>query len=101
MDMEILEISPETVRIIPHAAIKQETVQAFQDQCLELLDSPARRIEIDLSRTSHIDSNGLGVLVGLRMMAKRRSKNVEIVEISSNLKPIIQLSKLDMIYGLK
>ncbi|HEU4417166.1 MAG TPA: STAS domain-containing protein [Candidatus Angelobacter sp.] len=58
-----------------------------------------RRILLDLSQISYIDSTGLGALLGVWTAAQRRSCDLEIVNLSPRVDKLVSLTKLDQVFS--
>jgi anti-anti-sigma factor len=54
---------------------------------------------LDLSRVSHIDSTGLGALLGVWTAGQRRGCDLEIVNLSPRVEKLVSMTKLDQVFS--
>ena len=57
-----------------------------------------RRIILDLSQVSFVDSTGLGALLSVWTAAQRRSVDLEIANLSPRVEKLVNMSKLDQVF---
>jgi anti-anti-sigma factor len=57
------------------------------------------RVVLDLSRVSHIDSTGLGALLGVWTAGQRRGCDLEIVNLSPRVEKLVSMTKLDQVFS--
>ena len=56
-------------------------------------------VVLDLSRVNHMDSSGLGTLVGLWVSAKKAGRQIELVSLSDRVKELLHLTSLDKVFA--
>lgn len=61
---------------------------------------PAKKtVVLDLSNVSHMDSSGLGALVGLWVSAQKAGCELKLVSLSQRVKELLHLTSLDKIFA--
>jgi steroid delta-isomerase-like uncharacterized protein len=63
----------------------------------ELLNK-SRHIVLDLGEVTHIDSDGLGTLVGLYVSARRFGGNIKLANLGSRANEVLQITKLVTVF---
>ncbi len=58
-----------------------------------------RRIILDLSQVTFVDSTGLGALLSVWTAAQRRSVDMEIVNLSPRVEKLVNITKLDQVFS--
>jgi len=67
-------------------------------QCVaDLIDSQQRRIVVDLSGCSYIDSSGLGVIIGCLKLARRVGGDLQIARPAEQARVILELTTLNRV----
>jgi anti-sigma B factor antagonist len=65
----------------------------------DLLDN-SRQIVFDLAGVTHIDSGGLGTLVGLFASARKVGGDIKLAELCSRPKEVLQITKLVTVFEI-
>jgi anti-sigma B factor antagonist len=65
----------------------------------DLLDN-SRQIVLDLAGVTHIDSGGLGTLVGLFASARKVGGDIKLAELRSHPKEVLQITKLVTVFEI-
>jgi anti-sigma B factor antagonist len=73
---------------------------AFRDQMIKLLDEEPKVLEIDMSRTTFLDSSGLGALVGLQKTASRWQGSLTLLDPLPAVRQIIELTRLNRLFNV-
>lgn len=71
---------------------------AFRDWVCKALAEETRNIEIDLSRTTYLDSCGLGALVTLHKAACGRAGKLRLLAPQPPVQQILELTRLDRVF---
>jgi anti-anti-sigma factor len=66
---------------------------ALQTELRRLLHG-TKRLVLDLSEMTHLDSFGLGVLVGVHLSAKRQQRQLKIINMSQQARQLVQITHL-------
>lgn len=64
------------------------------------LDQGDRRFLLDFSRTSYIDSSGLGALVSLSRKAREHGGEIRLAGLNEDLRSLFELTKLDTLFTI-
>jgi anti-anti-sigma factor len=94
-----VEMSADTATIKCHGRIVADTAQELK-QLVKPMVPKVRRIILDLSDVSFVDSTGLGTLVGLKVSAASAAYcTLEFVNLSPRVKELFHLTKLGELFG--
>jgi anti-sigma B factor antagonist len=74
--------------------ITSETTQSLKATVKPLL-SESKRVVLDLTDVSHIDSSGLGAIVGLYISAKIANCHFKVIYLNESLKKLFRITRLD------
>ena len=102
-----LDEKPEETIVLCSGKITADSAEWFQNEIRDRVipDSRGkgvdvtRRILLDLSRITYIDSTGLGALLGVWTAAQRRSCDLEIVNLSPRVDKLVSMTKLDQVFN--
>ncbi len=72
----------------------------FKEVLLNGIEGGARRVIVDLSEVTFIDSTALGVLVSGAKRVRPRNGNLDIVCTDENIIRIFEITGLDRIFGI-
>jgi anti-sigma B factor antagonist len=72
----------------------------LRDRLTELLDDGARRIVVDLSETTFVDSMTLGVLLGSMKRLGTAGGRLELVVSRPDIRRIFEITMLDRVFEL-
>ncbi|MBN2160290.1 MAG: STAS domain-containing protein [Spirochaetes bacterium] len=96
MNIEITE-EAELVNIKVTGDIEMMNIKNFKDKLFEIGHNIDKNIEIDLSDVDYIDSSGVGVLITLMKLQKKKGKSLRINKVSPKVLNVIKLSYLSEI----
>jgi anti-sigma B factor antagonist len=89
-----IEVSGDTTVIKCHGRVVSDTAGDLK-QLVKPMIPKCRRIVLDLTDVNHIDSSGLGTLVGLKLSASAAAYcHLEFINFSPRLKEILHMTKL-------
>src|SRR4029453_10559098 len=88
--------APETLGLDTRVEIRKSAVRL-----LEEMPEGVGRLVIDLGRTRHVDSAGLGALMLIQRRAAERRQQVVLRNISDELRFLLVLTKLDDLFQLE
>jgi anti-anti-sigma factor len=94
--MERSLAAPDTLGLDTRVQIRQA---AFE--LLEQMPDGAGRLVIDLSRTRHVDSAGLGALMLVQRRAAERRQSVTLRGVSEEIRFLLVLTKLAELFELE
>ena len=95
-DAERAMIAPETLGLDTRVEIRKAAVRL-----LEEMPEGASRLVIDLARTRHVDSAGLGALMLIQRRAAERRQVVVLRNASEEIRFLLVLTKLDDLFQLE
>jgi anti-anti-sigma factor len=102
-----LELQENMNETIIHCAgkINAANAEEFQNQIRDLIPASrghvnaiASRIVLDLSNVTHVDSTGLGALLGAWTAAQRKGCELEIANVSPRVQKLVDMTKLDTVF---
>ena len=67
-------------------------------QLVKDLLQPSARIVLNLTNVNHIDSNGIGMLVGLHIAAKNASAIIKLAGLVDHVKSVMETTRLSTIF---
>lgn len=89
----LLVVRALTDRIDAAAAIQ------FKDRMRELVQTPAKRVVLDLSRVAFLDSSGLGAVVAvMKLLGPDRS--LELAALTPTVEKVFRLTRMDSIFTI-
>jgi anti-sigma B factor antagonist len=74
--------------------ITMENANQLRDTARQLM-AENKRLVIDLSDVSYLDSSGLGMIVGVYVSSKRAKCQLKLINLSPRVKEIFTLTRLD------
>jgi len=74
--------------------ITMENANQLRDAARQLI-AENKRLVIDLSDVSYLDSSGLGMIVGVYISAKKAGCQLKLINFSPRVKEIFTLTRLD------
>ena len=99
MDIEVKE-DERNVTIIVNGDIEMMTIKSFKQKLFEIGQQIDKDIEIDLSNVDYIDSSGVGVLISLLKLQKKKGKQLSINKVSSKVLNVLKLSSLSDVFNI-
>ena len=85
--------------------INAENSEMFQGEIRKLIPEPGthgaaipRRIVLDLSDVTHVDSSGLGGLLGAWTAARSNGCDLEMANLNSRVEKLVEITKLDTVF---
>lgn len=74
--------------------IEMTTMKPFKEKAFEVGSQSEKDVHIDLGKVDYLDSSGMGVLLTLSKMLRKKNKSMKIINYSEKIKKIIHLSSL-------
>jgi anti-sigma B factor antagonist len=96
LGFEVIKDSEETL-VRCNGRIVSATVQEFRSTVRDLIPA-TRRIVLDLTDVTYMDSSGLGALVSIYLTAKRQNCELKLINLNQRLKELFRLTKLASIF---
>jgi len=99
MDIEVKE-NAEVVNVVVNGDIEMMTIKNFKEKLFEIGYNTDKNIEIDLSNVNYIDSSGVGVLISLLKLQKKKGKTLNINKVSTKVLNVLKLSSLSDVFEI-
>jgi len=99
MDIQINEEN-DVVKITVNGDIEMMTIKNFKEKLFEIGHNIDKNIEIDLSSVDYIDSSGVGVLISLLKLQKKKGKELFIRKVSPKVLNVLKLSSLSDVFEM-
>jgi anti-anti-sigma factor len=94
-----VELSGDTTLVKCHGRVVTETAGDLK-QLIKPMIPKCRRIVLDLTDVSFVDSSGLGMLVGLKVSAGAAAYcSLEFINFAPRVKELLQTTKLSQLFG--
>ncbi|MGZ4823565.1 MAG: STAS domain-containing protein [Terriglobales bacterium] len=104
LTLQLQENADETI-VHCTGKITAENSEVFQSQIRDLIPASrghvaaiACRIVLDFSNLTHVDSTGLGALLGAWKAAQRKGCELEIANMNPRVNKIVEMTKLDSVF---
>lgn len=99
MDIRVQE-DEKLVRISVAGDVEMITIKTFKQKLLEVGQNMDKDIDVDLSGVDYIDSSGVGVLISLLKIQKKKGKNLFLSKLSPRVQQIFKLSSLAEVFNI-
>jgi anti-anti-sigma factor len=100
-----LEATPDEIIVHCKGKITAENSEAFQKQVRDLIPESrariatvTRRIIVDLSNVTHVDSTGLGALLRVWTAAQSKGYDLEIANLNPRVEKLVEITRLDTVF---
>ena len=94
------EIDAETQVIVLGGEVDLYTAPEFKERMVELIEDGKKRIVVDLSAATFIDSTTLGVLVGGVKRLRPTGGTLALVCTNQNITKIFEITGLDQVFPI-
>uniref|UniRef100_A0A7V3VS69 Anti-sigma factor antagonist n=1 Tax=Mesoaciditoga lauensis TaxID=1495039 RepID=A0A7V3VS69_9BACT len=98
--MEIRKNGNDSLAILKGELDAYQSIDFKKRMIEEAINATNKRILVDMTNLSYIDSAGLGALVSLLKRANEGSKEIRFFGMRNNVKKIFELTKLNMIFKI-
>ena len=99
MEIDVQE-KDNIIMIKVNGDIEMMSIKLFKQKLFEIGQNTDKNIEIDLSDVDYIDSSGVGVLISLLKLQKKKDKELIIEKVSSKVLNVLKLSSLSDVFNL-
>lgn len=100
-----MSVTVTTAQNVARISLAGELDFSFQDDLKraaeEALNAPVERIEIDMAKTSFIDSSVIRAFLKLHEAARRAQRPLTIVNCNSQIREIFEIGGFDQIFELQ
>ncbi len=80
--------------------IEMMTIKEFKEKLLDIGENNDVDITLDLSEVDYIDSSGVGVLISLNKIQRKKGKKLELTKVSPKFLNVLKLSSLAEVFNL-
>jgi anti-anti-sigma factor len=81
----------------PNPELQLETSRT-QDTTVRNLIPETKRVVLDLTDVSYMDSSGLGAIVGIYLPAKRHQRELKLINLNQRLKELFRIMNLAKVF---
>lgn len=99
MDIDIKE-DASVINVSISGDIEMMTIKNFKEKLFEIGHTTDKDIEIDLSNVDYIDSSGVGVLISLLKLQKKKGRSLNIKKVSPKVLNVLKLSSLSDVFEI-
>jgi anti-sigma B factor antagonist len=99
MNIEIKE-NENQVDIIIKGDIEMMTIKEFKEKLFNIGQNINKDVILDLYNVDYIDSSGVGVLISMMKLQKKKGKILKVSKVSPSVMNVLQLSSLSDIFNL-
>ena len=96
---ELLRPSGDAAIVVAEGEIDIFTAPRLQEALQEALQSGIRRLIVDITNVSFIDSTGLSVLIDASRRLQERGARLEIVGSQANVTRVFKLTRLEDVFA--
>jgi anti-sigma B factor antagonist len=89
--------TPEEISVRCTGRISSRTTATLQATVRSLIPQ-TKRIVLDLTDVSYLDSSGLGALVGLYLSARRQECELKLINLNARLKELFRITNLAKVF---
>ena len=100
LKMTLRETDGVTVVALDGRIVLGEEANSLRDKVKELLAAGKRKLLLDMSHVTLIDSAGLGTLVGAHQSAISRGASVRFCSLGAMLKELLQMTRLLTVFDV-
>ena len=100
MDIDIRD-KDTTVEIVIDGDIEMMSIKNFKQKLMDVGQNRDVDIDLDLSSVDYIDSSGVGVLISLLKLQKKKGKLLNISKVSPKVLNVLKLSSLSEVFKLE
>ncbi|HMB20365.1 MAG TPA: STAS domain-containing protein [Spirochaetota bacterium] len=100
MDIDIRD-KDTTVEIVIDGDIEMMSIKNFKQKLMDVGQNRDVDIDLDLSNVDYIDSSGVGVLISLLKLQKKKGKLLNISKVSPKVLNVLKLSSLSEVFKLE
>lgn len=89
-----------TLRVGGIADLNATNAAGFRDETRAALNTGTITLEVDLSRTTFLDSSGLGALIALHKTMVSRGGSLRIIKPTPTVLQILELTRLHRVFEI-
>jgi anti-anti-sigma factor len=84
--------------IAENLAVFESEIRDLMPESRDPIAAIARRIVLDLSNVTYVDSSGLGALLGVWTAARDKGCDLEIANLNPRVEKLVEMTKLDTVF---
>lgn len=96
----VINDNENNVLVLVSGDIEMMTIKEFKEKLFDIGQNVDKDVELDLSNVDYIDSSGVGVLISLLKLQKKKGKLLKINKVSTQVLNVLQLSSLSDVFNL-
>lgn len=96
----VINENENNVLVLVSGDIEMMTIKEFKEKLFDIGQNVDKDVELDLSNVDYIDSSGVGVLISLLKLQKKKGKLLKINKVSTQVLNVLQLSSLSDVFNL-
>lgn len=100
MDIEKSEEGAVTIVVVRGVIKLGESARTFSSFLREVLDAGDNPVVVDLEGIDHVDSTGLGELVGYLQRFEEQGRKMAFVNPARRLRKLFELTRLDEVFPI-
>src|ERR1700745_1637812 len=78
--------------------VLQKEIRDLMPESRDPIAAIAYKIVLDLSNVTHVDSSGLGALLGVWTAARNKGCDIEIANLNPRVEKLVEITKLDTVF---
>jgi anti-sigma B factor antagonist len=90
----------DVVNVSVEGNIEIDLIKDLRSQLLDIAQNDNKNIEINLSQSGYMDSTGVGMLLHIYKIQKKKGKSIKLINVSPRIKNIIEQSNLSDVFSV-
>ena len=95
-----LDVNGDTLRISAVSQLGAANANSFRDWVREALSDGEKNLDIDLSQMTFLDSCGLGALVALHKLVRKRCGTLRLLHPQPPVQQLLELTRMDQLFEI-
>ena len=100
LKMTSQEVDGVTVVALDGRIVLGEETNALREKVKGLLGEGKKKLVLDMSKVTLIDSAGLGTLVGVHQSASTRGASLRLCNLGAKIKELLQMTRLITVFDI-
>ena len=84
----------------PSGRLDASSSSEFKQKVLSLAAGPAKKVVLDLSKLTFIDSSGLGSMVSLLRTLSKKGGDIRLAALASQVQSLFELTRLHRVFEI-
>jgi anti-sigma B factor antagonist len=97
LQLDVSSTNDSVTTVTCNGRLTSETSESFKTQVKGLIPR-SRRIVLDLTNLSYMDSSGLGALVSVYASARSANVELKLINLSARIQQLLRLTKLASVF---